>query len=72
MASVIDSKGNITPHGERKLASMPPDRAATYLAELRAFTKHNQDPGAWINQIPASLIPAAAHQPTKEVKPHDS
>ena len=68
MASVIDSNGNITPHGERRLASMPPDRAAAYLAELRAFTKHSQDPGAWVNQIPPSLLPGATHQPTKEAE----
>lgn len=66
MPSVIDSSGNITPYGERRLATMPKDRASAYLAELRAFVKHTQHPSAWVNQIPPSLIPGAATQAERE------
>jgi len=52
MPAVIDSNGVVTPYGEHKLAAMPPDRAAAYLAELRASLAYSRELGAWFNQIP--------------------
>jgi len=55
MPAVIDSNGVVTPYGEHKLAAMPPDRAAAYLAELRASLAYSRELGAWFNQIPPGL-----------------